>query len=87
MQTCAHIAQQVEHFHGKEGVIGSNPIVGYTISKELKMAQIVTLECESCGERNYTTTKTKKMIQERTKLELKKYCSRERGHFKHKEVK
>jgi hypothetical protein len=27
---CAHIAQQVEHFLGKEEVIGSNPIVSTT---------------------------------------------------------
>ncbi|MDK2818439.1 MAG: 50S ribosomal protein L33 [Spirochaetota bacterium] len=51
------------------------------------MSLIVTLECESCAERNYTTTKTKKMVQERTKLELKKYCSRERKHTIHKEIK
>ncbi len=51
------------------------------------MPHIVTLECESCAERNYTTTKTKKMIQERTKLELKKYCKRERKHTIHKEIK
>lgn len=51
------------------------------------MAQIVTLECESCSERNYTTTKTKKMVQSRIKLELKKYCSRERKHTLHKEIK
>ena len=25
---CAHIAQSVEHLHGKEGVTGSNPVVG-----------------------------------------------------------
>ena len=24
----AHIAQSVEHLHGKEGVTGSNPVVG-----------------------------------------------------------
>ena len=26
--SCAHIAQSVEHLHGKEGVTGSNPVVG-----------------------------------------------------------
>lgn len=51
------------------------------------MAQIVTLECEACGERNYTTTKTKEMIQQRVKLNLKKYCSRCKKHVAHKEVK
>ncbi len=24
----ANVAQQVEHFHGKEGVTGSNPVIG-----------------------------------------------------------
>ena len=28
----ANVAQQVEHFHGKEGVGGSNPLVGSTSS-------------------------------------------------------
>ena len=51
------------------------------------MAQIITLECESCGERNYTTTKTKVMTQTRVKLELNKYCPRERKHTVHKEIK
>jgi large subunit ribosomal protein L33 len=51
------------------------------------MAQIVTLECEVCGERTYTTTKTKEMIQQRVKLNLKKYCPRDRRHTAHKEVK
>ena len=27
-EVCAHIAQSVEHFLGKEEVVGSNPIVG-----------------------------------------------------------
>lgn len=51
------------------------------------MAQIITLECEDCGERNYTSTKTKTMVQQRMKLNLKKYCSRCRKHTLHKEVK
>ena len=51
------------------------------------MAQIITLQCEECGERNYTTNKTKKMVQQRVKLHLKKYCPRCRKHTLHKEVK
>lgn len=51
------------------------------------MAQIVTMECEVCGERNYTTTKTKNMIQTRVKLNVKKYCPRCKKHTPHKEVK
>jgi large subunit ribosomal protein L33 len=51
------------------------------------MAEIVTLECEACGERTYSTTKTKTMVQQRVKLSLKKYCPRCRKHVVHKEVK
>lgn len=51
------------------------------------MAQIITLRCEECKERNYTTTKTKGMIQQRIKLEVQKYCSRCKKHTAHKEIK
>lgn len=51
------------------------------------MAQIVTMQCTECKERNYTTTKTKVMMQQRVKLELKKYCPRCKAHTVHKEVK
>jgi len=51
------------------------------------MATIVTLECEVCGERNYTTVKSKNMTQLRGKIHLKKYCSRDKKHTMHKEVK
>ncbi len=27
----AYVAQSVEHFHGKEGVTGSNPVVGLEV--------------------------------------------------------
>ena len=33
----AHVAQSVEHFLGKEEVIGSNPIVGSRESKKMTM--------------------------------------------------
>ncbi len=33
----AHVAQSVEHFLGKEEVIGSNPIVGSRESKKMAM--------------------------------------------------
>jgi large subunit ribosomal protein L33 len=49
--------------------------------------QIVTLECEVCGERFYTTNKTKEMVQQRVKFNLKKYCPRCRKHTAQKEVK
>jgi large subunit ribosomal protein L33 len=44
----------------------------------------VWLECSSCGERNYRTSTSAKPGQGQTKLELKKYCSRERKHTVHK---
>ncbi|MGE3853417.1 MAG: 50S ribosomal protein L33 [Planctomycetota bacterium] len=45
----------------------------------------VWLECTECGERNYRTQKRMKGVQ--TKLQLKKYCSRERKHTVHVEKK
>ena len=46
---------------------------------------IITLECTTCKERNYTTTKNKKTKQD--KLSLSKYCPRCRKHVAHKETK
>jgi large subunit ribosomal protein L33 len=46
---------------------------------------IITLECSSCKERNYSTTKNKKKTQD--KLNLSKYCPRCRKHVLHKEAK
>jgi len=45
---------------------------------------IITLACEECKERNYTTTKNKKTNQER--IQLKKYCGSCRKHTLHKEI-
>ena len=36
----AHIAQLVEHLHGKEGVGGSIPPVGYKTSKKYKVTKL-----------------------------------------------
>ena len=46
---------------------------------------IITLECKTCIERNYATTKNKKKTQD--KLTLSKYCPRCRTHVEHKETK
>ena len=43
-----------------------------------------TLECTECKERNYITMKSK--INDRERLEMKKFCSRERRHTTHKET-
>jgi len=47
--------------------------------------KIKTLECTECKQRNYTTKKNERNTTE--KLELKKYCPKERKHTAHKEVK
>ena len=44
----------------------------------------ITLECTACKERNYITMKSK--INDRERLEMKKFCSRERRHTTHKET-
>ncbi|HHY35472.1 MAG TPA: 50S ribosomal protein L33 [Firmicutes bacterium] len=46
--------------------------------------QIITLQCEQCKNRNYTTTKNRKAHSGR--LELRKYCKFCRTHTVHREV-
>jgi large subunit ribosomal protein L33 len=46
---------------------------------------IITLECQVCRERNYTTTKNKRANAE--KLALSKFCPRCHKHQPHKETK
>ncbi|MCS7166782.1 MAG: 50S ribosomal protein L33 [Gemmatales bacterium] len=48
-----------------------------------KKRDYVWLECSSCGERNYRTQKNLRKTDH--KLELRKYCPRERKHTLHKE--
>ncbi|MBL4888774.1 MAG: 50S ribosomal protein L33 [Candidatus Lindowbacteria bacterium] len=49
------------------------------------MQEIISMACEACKRRNYTTRKTKRPNQER--LALKKYCKWCRTRKVHKEVK
>ena len=49
------------------------------------MREIITLQCETCKNRNYTTTKNRRTHSER--LEAKKFCPRCRKHSLHREVK
>jgi len=49
------------------------------------MREIITLACDVCKRRNYTTNKNKKNTPDR--LQLKKYCKWCRKHTLHKEVK
>lgn len=45
----------------------------------------ITLACTECGERNYISTKNKRTTTER--VELKKYCSRDKKQTVHRETK
>jgi large subunit ribosomal protein L33 len=49
------------------------------------MRDIITLACNDCKRRNYSTTKNKKKTTER--LEMKKYCPSCRAHTVHRETK
>ncbi len=44
----------------------------------------VTLACEGCKRRNYITMKSK--INDRERIEMKKYCRFERQHTLHRET-
>ena len=44
----------------------------------------ITLECTECKHRNYITMKSK--INDRERLEMKKYCNHDRRHTVHKET-
>ena len=48
------------------------------------MREYITLECTECHSRNYRTSKE---TRDPGKLELKKYCKRDRRHTKHVERK
>ena len=48
------------------------------------MADIITLACEECKRKNYTTTKNKRTHSE--KLQLKKYCKFCKKHTLQKRV-
>ena len=44
----------------------------------------ITLECQVCKRRNYNTVKNR--VNDRERLELKKYCRWCRGHTVHRET-
>ena len=44
----------------------------------------ITLECQVCHHRNYITMKNK--LNDRERLELKKYCNHDRRHTVHRET-
>jgi large subunit ribosomal protein L33 len=49
------------------------------------MRDLITLVCESCKRKNYTTSRNKKSMTD--KLALKKFCPACRSHQLHKEGK
>jgi large subunit ribosomal protein L33 len=46
---------------------------------------VITLACTVCKERNYITSKNK--VNDKDRLELRKYCRRCRAHQPHRETK
>ena len=50
---------------------------------EAEMREYVWLECNVCGSRNYRTNKETRGAD---RLELKKFCRKERKHTTHKET-
>jgi large subunit ribosomal protein L33 len=44
----------------------------------------VTLECTECKRRNYITSKNR--VEQRERIELKKYCRWDKSHTLHKET-
>ena len=55
------------------------------MAKKKGIRVIVTLECTECHERNYTTEKSRR--NDPGRIEMTKYCSRERKHTLHRETK
>ncbi len=49
------------------------------------MRDLITLACQKCKRRNYSTTKNKSSTPD--KLEMKKFCRFCRSHTPHKETK
>ena len=76
----------VEHILGKDEVTSSILVVG-SIKRigRSGMRNIITLACTDCKQRNYSTTKNKRTMQNR--LELKKFCKFCRTHTLHRETK
>ena len=61
------------------------PTRGHTVaSKSSDVRPKITLACTECKERNYITKKNRRNDPDR--LEMKKYCPRERRHTLHRET-
>jgi large subunit ribosomal protein L33 len=55
-----------------------------TVAKQTDIRPKITLACVECKERNYITRKNRRNDPDR--LELKKYCPRDRKHTVHRET-
>jgi large subunit ribosomal protein L33 len=55
-----------------------------TVAKQTDVRPKITLACVECKERNYITRKNRRNDPDR--LELKKYCPRDRRHTVHRET-
>src|ERR1700733_15313755 len=65
------------------GSRGPGPSPGGDMAKNEKRVQ-VTLACEVCKRRNYIATKNK--LNDRERIEMKKFCRWDRKHTLHKET-
>ena len=70
-------------------ICGRRPAGPSERSERIQMAKSdkrvkITLECTECKRRNYITMKSK--INDRERLEMKKYCNHDRRHTVHKET-
>jgi large subunit ribosomal protein L33 len=82
MNECVSDPAQISH-HGRALNGGARPLpvtAGWGVNGAMR--EYVWLECTSCGDRNYRTPKETRGAE---RLELKKYCPRERQHTPHKE--
>ena len=53
--------------------------------KKKDVRPVITLQCNDCKERNYTTEKNRR--NDPNRMEFNKYCSRCRKHTVHRETK
>jgi len=67
------------------GILGIKLGMTQIFADDATMREIITLQCNDCKNRNYTTTKNRRKHTER--LETSKFCNTCRKHTGHKEVK
>jgi len=55
------------------------------MAKKKDNTEIITLQCEVCKRRNYTSVKNRKNTPDR--IEIKKFCRFDKKHTQHKQTK